>query len=63
MEIGFSVNMHDSDGDKWDDCILIHINDTFILRFSDTNELKDFVNRITDIQDELIEEYGLKPNN
>lgn len=38
MKLGFSVNQCDSDGDNWDKCIILHINENIMLRFSNTDE-------------------------
>lgn len=59
MEIGFSINMHDKDGDKFDDCLLLHINDTFLLRVADVKELNEIIKKLQDIRTEVVDNYGL----
>ena len=46
MEYGFSINLYDMDGCSYDDCILVHVGDTTILKFKDTRELEEFANQI-----------------
>ena len=42
MKITYSINQYDEDGDIFDKCILININDSTILRFKNIDELADF---------------------
>lgn len=42
MNTSFSINLHDDDGDVYEKCILIHVNDTTILKFRNIQELEDF---------------------
>ena len=55
IHVGFSINMHDKDGDKYDDCILLHFNDTFLLRLADKNALDDLINTLQSIKKEINE--------
>ena len=59
MDIGFSIDMHDKDGDKFDDCLLLHFNDTFLLRLADVKELDEVIKKLQDIKTEVVENYGL----
>jgi hypothetical protein len=59
MNIGFSIDQHDKDGDKFDDCLLLHFNDTFLLRLSDVKELDEVIKELQDIRTELVDNYGL----
>ena len=59
MNIGFSVDMHDKDGDKFNDCLLLHFNDTFLLRLADVKELDEVIKKLQDIKTEVVENYGL----
>lgn len=59
MNIGFSIDMHDKDGDKFDDCLLLHFNDTFLLRLADVKELDEVIKKLQDIKTEVVENYGL----
>ena len=57
MEIGFSIDMHDKDGDKFDDCLLLHFNDTFLLRLANVKELDEVIKKLQNIKTEVIENY------
>lgn len=57
MDIGFSIDMHDKDGDKFDDCLLLHFNDTFLLRLADVKELDEVIKKLQDIKKEVVENY------
>ncbi len=57
MEIAYSINQYDKDGDKHDDCVIIHINDTFLLRLSDVSELELFIKKLQNIKNEINETY------
>lgn len=41
MNVTFSVNQYDSDGDMFDKCVLLHFENT-ILRFQTVEELEEF---------------------
>jgi|688.fasta_scaffold520739_2 hypothetical protein len=55
VNVGFSVNMCDKYGDKFDDCLLLHINDNIILRLSNLQELDRLINQLKNIRDEIDE--------
>lgn len=42
MKTTFSIDMHDSDGDRYLKGVLIHIDENFILRFEDLDKLEEF---------------------
>ena len=46
MDVGFSINQFDNEGDVWDFCVLLHVNKEIILRFEGVDELKGFVEKI-----------------
>jgi len=46
MDYSFSVNLHDSDGDISEECVLVHAGDTAILKFKTANELEMFAQSI-----------------
>lgn len=46
MKYAWSKNLHDSDGDVFEDCILVYIGDNTIIKFKDTNELESFAESI-----------------
>lgn len=58
MNITFSVNQHDTDGDVWDKCILLHIDKTTILKLKHITELKDVIRQLKKVEKEIIENYG-----
>ena len=53
IEIGFSKNMYDKDGDIMDDCILLYFNDTFILRVADLDDLDSVITQLQFIRNEI----------
>ena len=53
IDVGFSIDMHDSDGDKFDDCILLHFNDTFLLRVADLPELDFLIKQLENVRTEI----------
>jgi hypothetical protein len=46
MEYKFSYGLYDSDGDSYDESLLVFIGDNTIIKFKDSNELEEFANRI-----------------
>jgi len=42
MDVGFSINLRDEDGDIYNECILLHVRENTILKFTDVKELKGF---------------------
>ena len=59
MNIEFSIDQYDKDGDKFDDCLLLHFNDTFLLRLADVKELDEVIKKLQDIRTEVVDNYGL----
>jgi hypothetical protein len=55
--VGFSIDLHDVDGDISESGLYIHIDDAVILRFETLSELKDFRNSLTTCIEEIIENY------
>ena len=55
MNIGFSINQYDKDGDKYDDCLMLHFNDTFLLRLADVKELEEVIKQLQNIKNEVVE--------
>ena len=53
IDIGFSIDMHDNEGDVVDSCILLHINDTFILKLNNMSELDNTIKQLQDIRKEI----------
>lgn len=46
MDYGWSVNLHDNDGDVYEHCLLVHVGPSTILKFKDSTELELFAERI-----------------
>ena len=46
MEYAWAKNLHDNEGDKYEDCLLVFIGGTTIIKFKDSAELEQFANRI-----------------
>lgn len=59
MEVGFSVNLHDKDGDVWSKCLLLHFDETIILKLNGVKDLKDLIKQLKKIEKEVVENYGL----
>ncbi len=58
IDVGFSIDMHDKDGDKFDDCLMLHFNDTFLLRLADLKDLDSLIKQLSNIREELYENHG-----
>ena len=46
MEYAFNHGLYDSDGDSYDESLLVFIGDDTIIKFKDSIELEQFANRI-----------------
>jgi hypothetical protein len=53
MDVSFSINQHDSDGDVYDQCVLLHCGDSTILRFENVEKLEQFCNAAKRCCDEI----------
>lgn len=60
IDVGFSIDLHDKDGEKWDDCLLLHFNDTFLLRLSGTKELDHMIKQLEKVKKEFSETFPTK---
>jgi hypothetical protein len=58
IDVGFSIDMHDKDGDKFDHCLLLHFNETFLLRLADLKELDRLIKQLSNIREEVSSNYG-----
>lgn len=52
MRVGFSINQYDEDGEVFDECVLLHLENT-ILRFNSLTEVIAFRNAINTCIDEI----------
>ena len=57
MNYTFSKNLHDSDGDVYESCILAFIGENTIVTFKDADELEEFANKILSSIKEIRESY------
>ncbi|MHB8871667.1 MAG: hypothetical protein ACYC5G_04400 [Candidatus Doudnabacteria bacterium] len=57
MKVSFSFNQYDDEGDSFDDCLLLHIDKTIILRLKDVSELDSLINSLNLIKEEIVESY------
>lgn len=46
MDYSWSHDLRDSDGDVYEECLLVFIGDNTIIKFQDSVELEQFANRI-----------------
>ena len=46
MQYSFAKNLRDSDGDVYEECLLVFIGNNTIIKFKDVDELEQFANRI-----------------
>jgi hypothetical protein len=53
MNISYTLDQVDKDIGTWDRCILIHIDDNLILRFSNYDELVKGVEQLNYIKDDI----------
>ena len=58
MKVTFSVDLHDSEGDVYDECLLLHVGENTIIKLKKTG-LNDFINSLRIIQKELKETYDI----
>lgn len=59
MQIGYSINQRDEDGDPFDTCVLIHIDNNIILRFKNYDKLSEFVDKLSNMKDEVRESWKM----
>lgn len=57
MRASFSVNLHDSDGDVYQECLLIHVEDRWILQLKNKADLEELIKHLNQIKKELDENY------
>lgn len=55
MEIGFSVNEYDSDGDIWDRCVKIYFGENVIIKFKNLLELDEAIYQLQKCSKEIKE--------
>lgn len=60
MEITYSLNQYDENGDKYNDCLILNLDDNFLLKLKDIDELDKVINQLKDIRKEISEELSSK---
>jgi hypothetical protein len=55
MEITFSSNLYDDDGDVYSEGIFLHFGECFILKVSDISELENLIEQLQQVKEELCE--------
>lgn len=64
MKVTFSINLHDSDGDVYENGIFLHFGDRAIVRFEDYEELENFIQHYSlHGLKEIRENLGIEPQN
>jgi len=59
MKIGFSVDLHDKEGDVYDNYIVLHLADMTMIRIENVKELEQMIIDLSDIRTELVDNYSL----
>lgn len=58
MDVAFSVNLHDKDGDVFSECLLLHFDERLILKLDGVQDLKKLIKKLKKIEKEVVENYG-----
>jgi hypothetical protein len=62
LDLTFSINQHDEEGSSFDDCVLIHFGKHTILRFDNSEQLKQFGKDILGIYVEIKNNWEVPEN-
>ena len=54
-DLTFSVNLHDSDGDVYEECIMIHLGNGVILQFKNMDSYQRFIDSLNSMKSEIRE--------
>lgn len=60
MDLSFSVDLHDHEGDVYDECILIHVGESAIIKFKSYAEVVAFSDTFRGMLPELRENLPLE---
>jgi hypothetical protein len=60
LDITFSINQHDKDGDSFDECILLHINESLILRLNNMEEFIDLIKQLDQMKEQLFQAWAMR---
>lgn len=52
-ELSFSVNLHDEDGDIYEEGILVHLGNGVILTFKNMDEYNNFIDSMESMRGEI----------
>jgi hypothetical protein len=58
MELTFSINRYDSDGDLVEECVTLNVGDNVSLHFKNVKELEEFAKNIKKMIPEIKETIG-----
>lgn len=59
MDVGFTINRHDSDGDITQKCIMLHFDKHLILELADMKVLASVIKQLKKIEKEIKENYSI----
>lgn len=59
MDITFTKNLYDADGDLWDESIYIHCGEDVSLRFLEMDDLDKFIEGVKKCRDEIASQCHL----
>ena len=54
-DLTFSVNLHDEDGDVYEECIMIHLGNGVILQFENMDSYERFIDNLNGMKSEIRE--------
>ena len=54
-DLTFSLNLHDIDGDVYEECILIHLGNGVILQFENMDSYDEFIDNLNYMKSEIRE--------
>lgn len=57
MKVQFSIDLHDHDGDKFENGVYLHVSESTILRFANLREITDFQIDLTTAMKEIRTAY------
>jgi hypothetical protein len=60
MKLAYSVNQYDKDGDCYEECIMIWIDDKFLLKFNNLNEYDEFIDKLKWMRGQIVETWYME---
>ncbi|WP_182006310.1 hypothetical protein [Priestia aryabhattai] len=58
LDITFSVNLHDDEGDVYSECILLHIGEQMILKVDNLKQYEDLIDQLKSMRSEIAEVWN-----